>query len=1152
MYTLFDDFRSCDENKQPYSFSVERHTPVANLHTWVKEDAFYMASVGNRYILQTPNFTNGTFVMHYRATYMAEFATNFMVLFGYDERTRSGQAIRYIYDLGKTITLSLLSVHKNAFEVLEEAKLTIEAPLEENKSYLFSVAMENGSVSVSLAGAEATFKTDLKPGKLAIERANFIGELIIDDISFTSPDVFNMNNVIPETTVSIPCINGGDIPYRLTWKIDTVEGEYYLTATLDGGCKTRVVDREDRPGQYVAEKDWMTNPYIGLGNKTEKPKIYYLAQGRKAFIDPNIYWDCQKDFFFDTELPLTNTYHIPAELITDNTELVFGYDNLRCTGYLSQEGGCEFHFTPEGELTYTGDAVNGEDIFELYSPADKAVLSLVPEECYEREQVIEHLIYNHYFTVEENIHFNFVMKTLTDTEYLTVTANILDVYESETLGSYTTRISVTDWDYGYHQLQADFTAPKMEIGVYKVEFCVHFGGKLYKRFVKVFEVFDVNSKVNPALASGLPFTFHMPNEQKRLMRNAFDLWNPLKSCDTEHYYNCITDTPEEAQTRKSWSLSKPFKREWFVWISSRTCKDWNINRFTDVVENCDYMFSSINEEVLDLSQSTLFPMRQDHNNYPNFMMRAEQRIAILDKFLTENPQIAEKVLYKVGMKEFTYEHFLNLLQVCGDDWITYQNEEGLRLVRQNNEAIKKINPAVKRSLYGPINVYTTPTLTNRSLKIIGFNDCKTLAKDFFTGFTVFEDYPYSCSYQTYRGAFTMRSILLHAPDLVMYPEQYSGSPGGCIDGAVKFAHAPMGAYSVEPYQLSTHAFEYVFNTAYRLRDGYHYWDTYGFHRAPGLLSGMVCDWKNVIDYKPERPLPSTAFLAEYDSREDVVEISPYNENDSKCYIMNQSESAHGLLFECTREAGIPNGFALNYEGLSTLSAEECDVLVLPCLAYAEKEVIQEIRRLYNEGVNLIAVSDVTGLEDIFGVLSDKKQITLNCISYRDKQEFVRESEAWLGYKSDGAEVIMQAETGEPLIMMNERTAIINTAVTNLGCADSQYMSIANALHIVGDLVFAALKDVMRKLSKPLAVGENVGVTLFKSEKGQTILLAMDYTPFDNREHDAKEAVIRLNMDNVTDVSCKMDVFVGKKGSKVRELRFDIRPHESVFVELLFD
>lgn len=1153
MYTISDDFRSCDENKQPYSFMAERHTEIANMHAWVQNEAFNMASIGNRFILHTPKFINGVFNMQFHVTYMGVFAIQFMVLFGYDEKTRTGQAIRFAYDLEKTVAFSLLQVSNNAVRVLESVDCTPIEPLREGESCELVLTMTDTCVTVCAAGAKASFQADMRPGKLAIERANFIGELVLEHICFTSSDSFRTNHIIPETTVQIPCVNGGDIPYRLNWKIDSVEGEYYLMVKLDGGCKTRAVDRDDRPGQYIAEKDWMTEPYVGLAAKKQKPCFYNLAQGVKAFIDPNIYWDCQKGFFGDTELPLEHIYQIPPQLICDELEIIFGYENLFCSGYGTQEGGCEFHFTTEGKLIYTGDTVDGRDIFELYSQADKAVLSLVPNDCYERGQVVEHLIYNHYFTVDEDMKFTFVMKTMLDTAYLSVKAEVWDVYESEMQGTYTPVISVLDWDYGYRQLQAKVCVPKMKIGVWKVAFCIYFGDKLYKRYVKVFEVLDPQSDVNPALASGLPFTFSMPNEQKRLVRNAFDLWNPMRSCDAEHYINCITDTPEEAQMRRSWQLSKPFKREWFVWISSRTCKDWSIDRFTDVVENCDYLFHSINEKVLDLSQSTLFPIRQDHYNYENFMMRKEERVAILEDFLRAHPDIAEKVTYKIGMPAFTYEHFVNLMQTCMHEWIAWQNAAGIQKIKAKNEELQQINPKVKRSVYGPVlNVYTTPTLSYHALNAYGCSDYKALAEDVYTGFAIFEDYPYSCSYQTYRGAFALMTILLHTKGLVVYPEQYAGSAGGCIDGAVKFAHAPMGAYSIEPYQSSTHAFEYVFNTAYRLPEGYRYWNTYGFHRSPGMLEDLVRDWKYVLDYKPARPLASTAFLAEYDSREDVFKEIRCNEADSKCYIMNQSESAHGLLYECSREAGLPNGFGLGYEGLLSLSAAECDLLVLPSLAYAKKEAIDKIRQLYYEGVSLIAVSDVTGLEDLFGVLPDAHQSKVTCVCYRGACEYVRENKACLAYRPNGATAVMTSDTGEPLIVKHERTVLLNTEVTNMGSADSQYMSIASTLHIVGQSVRTALCDMLTALSRPPAQGDNVGVTLFESEKGKCMLLAIDYTPFDNREHTEKEAVIHFNMDRLTNVTCGRNVFVGKKDGVVREIRFEILPHESVFVELQFD
>ena len=64
MYRLYDDFRACDDNRQPYSFSVEKHTPIDNMHAWVKDECFCMASIGNRYILNTPGFTSGSFAMN--------------------------------------------------------------------------------------------------------------------------------------------------------------------------------------------------------------------------------------------------------------------------------------------------------------------------------------------------------------------------------------------------------------------------------------------------------------------------------------------------------------------------------------------------------------------------------------------------------------------------------------------------------------------------------------------------------------------------------------------------------------------------------------------------------------------------------------------------------------------------------------------------------------------------------------------------------------------------------------------------------------------------------------------------------------------------------------------------------------------------------
>ena len=63
-------------------------------------------------------------------------------------------------------------------------------------------------------------------------------------------------------------------------------------------------------------------------------------------------------------------------------------------------------------------------------------------------------------------------------------------------------------------------------------------------------------------------------------------------------------------------------------------------------------------------------------------------------------------------------------------------------------------------------------------------------------------------------------------------------------------------------------------------------------------------------------------------------------------------------------SGLPCGFMTDWDSLPVSQALR--PIVLPSLAEAPKAV-EHIRRLYNQGVSLFAVSRVDGLEDIFGV-----------------------------------------------------------------------------------------------------------------------------------------------------------------------------------------
>ena len=92
--------------------------------------------------------------------------------------------------------------------------------------------------------------------------------------------------------------------------------------------------------------------------------------------------------------------------------------------------------------------------------------------------------------------------------------------------------------------------------------------------------------------------------------------------------------------------------------------------------------------------------------------------------------------------------------------------------------------------------------------------------------------------------------------------------------------------------------------------------------------------------------------------------------------------------------------------------------------------------------------------------------------------------------------------------------------------------------------------LLREIAKPDVLGENVGTTLFETQKGETVLLAIDYTPFDNKEPGKRTAVVSINLNGVRDIVSDRDILqVRDKAGELREVRFDILPHESVFIRL---
>jgi len=210
-----------------------------------------------------------------------------------------------------------------------------------------------------------------------------------------------------------------------------------------------------------------------------------------------------------------------------------------------------------------------------------------------------------------------------------------------------------------------------------------------------------------------------------------------------------------------------------------------------------------------------------------------------------------------------------------------------------------------------------------------------------------------------------------------------------------------------------------------------------------------------------------------------------------------------------------------------------------------------LRRLYNEGVNLIALSDVSGLEDIFGVTPCRTENRVTTLMYNQVAETIYATDAVFNYKSDGAEVLAYTDDEIPAVFTTERTALINTQLLSLGRENTeQRENRPNSYCVVGTLIRKLIGDVVEKLSRPLAKGDNVGVTLFEACAGHTGLMVTNYKPYDNAERIDTQTVVRFDMENLADVESDREMFVCKKDGIVKEIRFNAQPNETVFAKLI--
>lgn len=1121
MYTFEEKFTCWDNDYKPYGIRIESCSDLWHKHARATENGYIVYCTGNKYLLDMPETESFNLSLDYSFNVLDVYA-GISAFFGYNEVCHSGYELRAEWKKPeRTLHLTVFEIKEERYAVVASAVLeNVEFPIVK-KIYTLSLHMKNGCLSIDASGTTAHFELLAQSGMLGFSRPKFVGNVTFHSV-FAQCDEVELS-VRKTVNVTIPTVNGGTMPLEVEYKLFTANGKSYVTATLDGGPQYR--DEKNycpypvnRKGQYSVERWFMQKPYVRLQNKN-----YYFSMGEIRLTDPHLAWKALLYPLMNfVDLPVSVTVPVESENLN---EVAFGYENLTVLGYRLQSGKNEFNFSADGE--YLGETVF-PDTFYLCSPKEKRAVKIIPERTFDYEIVKSHFERNHYFAEDEEICFTVFSST--DKKYITYEAELQNVF-----GEGIEKIEVVNGVIKHSPLA---------VGVYRIHLTVNYGDKPLKEIDTAFEVFDETGERCAPLESGLPVLFSMPNEQQYLDRDPFDPWNSGKPANLEHFYSCSAFTGHVAEHKRTWEITKRFGRSWYVWLSDhRTMIDHDLDKHTEILKNGDYIYYPSDYEWAVLRSDTFKDV---------YWRQMPKVAALLDEFLDGLEGAREKVGYIRGEK-VTEEHITRLHKYYINDWYLLLKSRLAEAFKEQNRELKAVNPNFKRACYGPFNVYVSNMRTSKLAEFCGFETDEKLSDVIYTGFAQFEDYPFSCAYQTYRGAFGAGTTLVKAPNLVLYPEQYKSSSGGCIDGAVYFAHPPIGAYNMPDWFNTTLTREYVYNTARKTEEGFGYWNTYGFMKSDLTdedIDPFIRDWKYVLRHPPRRPLRSAVYICEFDDGDNGFEEdfpgwrAPYN----------ISEEGIGYLYETSRLAGLPSGFFASWQTFLGVTAEDTDLIVLPSTVSAPKEALEHVRKLYSEGVSIIAVSRVDGLEDLFGVRYAPKEVHYYSIDGDGEHENVYPYTAVAGYEAVAAKASLYAE-GTPIVFENGRTAIFNLSPAAIG-RSYFFCKAENSRTSLSTLLRKNSIALMRDLSSPKAMAESVncGITFFEDTKNNKMLLVIDYSDYDQEKQEiATEKTVLLK-------DCSYTNAEAVDGREIRCLRSEngsldgiaisLRPHESALIRLL--
>ncbi len=1091
---FYENFKTYTDELQPYSVMTEAAHRYTNYDAFVDSSSLHIKRNHSKQLLIMPeidDFELSTEIFYAQPPQLTPFNRwTWEVYFGYQREKRSGYKLVISYERKEeTAELAFVKVDGvTSSEIVKKNVSGVKVAANEKRTLLMT--HKNDKVEAEVFGISLAMEAKVQAGIIGIAKETGVTDVCFGAISVkTGESVKKTEENIYRQSFTIPRTDGGAYDYYLSFSVDKI-GEvnpiYQVRYELTGGVYNNH-DNMQKCEVWNREHDIFWGLYFSFGAGR-----LYIENGKMVFCDNS----------YPSFKSLVNGKDIPycGKLTIDRFEIperVFiGYDKRSsfCAG--NQASDRMYTYDSRGTLLFTGKSLDKPCFFEVTSDPDKEMVSRLPKDSVDYQDAVFHAQQNHYFINTENPAFCVDVYSTVDSGYLTFEAELQDAFfeKIKTLEVETKEAGAGQnvfEEYGYRKYRFFVKCGIHSQGVYHVEFRCLFGTNAIYKHVSAFEIFDDALTECPQETSGLPMIY--AGDGCAAQYGTYNLANRRPDFNLMHYITGSLETPGPSESRKTWKLVHAYRRKLMVWMTKRGLLNGNdtYKDYPGVIQNADYL-------------NYIYPGIEGSRNYYRYdlwnhvVFDCESVRKLYRSFLEENPDICAQFPAVDEKGCVDEQKWAGIPGESFDRLITYINDKTEPLFEKQWEEIKAINPKVKRFSYGPYHVYAVNNSGAYDTKWFGFNK-QGLSRVFKDGFLQLEDYPYACGYQTHVSAWNMMTIKQEWKDLKIAPELYDSFPPGCPDGATANASPTDGESFISAYQIVTQMYEYLYNTPVFEKGKFRYWDDnilqvyeHISYEPEKRYELILKSWKIYREHKPVQTLKATAFVTEFDCADDG-RCTAIDTNA----IFNKCLTGMNVVHEVNAQTGLPQGFVLKWDSLEQLDTEQTDILVLPSLRKVSAPIKEQIRKLYDNGMALIATGDVSGLEDIFGVAANPVTEEISAISYHGEKEYVYPCSCHLPYSATDAECVVQSEQNG-ILYRKDRALLINACLSEVG-VDSYALLNAGRANI-SKIIHAAIGDFMHSVARPLAHAESdCGINLVKTADGEVLLILTDYSPYSNEE-----------------------------------------------------